>query len=55
MDNTENVIEKKCRLLLEKALQHEATDIHLVPSIDGYDVFFNQNNKLTKNGALPPN
>ena len=54
MDNTENVIEKKCRLLLEKALQHEATDIHLVPSIDGYDVFFNQNNKLTKNGALPP-
>lgn len=54
MDNTENIIEQKCRTLLEKALQYEATDIHLVPSIEGYDVLFNRSTKLTKTGTLPP-
>ncbi len=54
MDKTENVIEQKCNKLLKKALSHGATDIHLVPSSDGYDVLFNQNTKLTKTGSLPP-
>ena len=54
MDKTENIVEQKCRQLLENALQYEATDIHLVPSLEGYDVLFNRNAKLTKNGTLPP-
>ena len=55
MDKTENIVERKCRKLLEKALQYEATDIHLVPSLEGYDILFNRNTKLTKTGTLPPN
>lgn len=54
MDKTENIVEQKCRELLEKALRHEATDIHLVPSLEGYDILFNRNTKLTKTGTLPP-
>lgn len=54
MYTSENIIEQKCRTLLEKAVRHEVTDIHLVPSTEGYDILFNQNTKLTKNGTLPP-
>lgn len=55
MDKTENIVEQKCRELLEKALQYEATDIHLVPLLEGYDILFNRNTKLTKTGTLSPN
>ena len=40
MIRDDNVIERKSFQLLEKAIRHEATDIHLVPVSDGYEVSF---------------
>lgn len=54
MDKNENVIEQRCFELLEKAVEKEATDIHFVPADHHYDIFLNQNFKLTKIGSLPP-
>lgn len=54
MERHVNVVEQKCLHLLEKALTYEATDIHLVPSKDGYDVLFNKDTKLNKAHTLPP-
>jgi len=39
--------------LLEKALIYEATDIHLVPTKEGYEVLFKKDAKLNKSGTLP--
>lgn len=49
-----NVVERKCLMLLEKALLHEASDIHLIPMKMGYDIFFKKDSKLSKNGVLLP-
>lgn len=54
MKNHENVVEQKCMNLLRNALAYEATDIHLVPSEQGYDVLFNKDAKLNKAHTLPP-
>ncbi|WP_342511364.1 competence type IV pilus ATPase ComGA [Sporosarcina sp. FSL K6-1522] len=50
----DNVIERKCFQLLEKAISYEATDIHLVPMSEGYDVSFKKDSKLDRSGILPP-
>lgn len=54
MEKQENLVERKCMQLLNKALDYEATDIHLVPAEDGYDVLFNKDTKLNKAHKLPP-
>ncbi|CAM3122575.1 competence type IV pilus ATPase ComGA [Filibacter tadaridae] len=54
MDKQHNVVEHKCFRLLEKAIVYEANDIHLVPTLDGYDVSFKKDARLDKYGSLPP-
>lgn len=54
MIRDDNVIELKSFQLLEKAIRHEATDIHLVPVLDGYEVSFKKELKLERSGTLPP-
>lgn len=54
MGKYENVVERKCMQLLEKALEYEATDIHLIPTKEGYEVLFNKDTKLHKNNSLLP-
>src|SRR6185312_15113751 len=34
--------------------QQEATDIHLVPMAEGYDISFKKDSKLERSGSLPP-
>ena len=46
MNKPENVIERKSMQLLESAIAYEATDIHLVPSEEGYTVSFKKDLKL---------
>lgn len=54
MVSTENIVEHKSFQLLEKAIQQEATDIHLVPMAEGYDISFKKDSKLERSGSLPP-
>lgn len=54
MENRDNLIEKKCFDLLERAIANEATDIHLVPMQDRYDICFKKNSKLERSGIFPP-
>ncbi|WP_262173344.1 competence type IV pilus ATPase ComGA [Saccharococcus sp. Marseille-Q5394] len=54
MENRDNLIEKKCFELLERAIANEATDIHLVPLQDRYDICFKKNSKLERSGTFPP-
>ena len=54
MSKYENVVERKCMQLLEKALNYEATDIHLIPTKEGYEVLFNKDSKLNKTSSLLP-
>ncbi|MHA6259500.1 competence type IV pilus ATPase ComGA [Sporosarcina sp. CAU 1771] len=54
MESQGNIIEQKCIELLEKALSFEATDIHLVPTREGYDVSFKKDARLEKSYTLPP-
>ena len=49
-----NVVEQKSFQLLEKAIEYEATDIHLVPMIEGYDVSFKKDSRLGRSGTIPP-
>ncbi|MFJ7933665.1 competence type IV pilus ATPase ComGA [Sporosarcina sp. NPDC096371] len=54
MIRNDNIVEKKSFQLLETAIQYEASDIHFVPMIDGYDVLFKKDAKLHQSGTLPP-
>ncbi|WP_252502952.1 competence type IV pilus ATPase ComGA [Sporosarcina sp. Marseille-Q4943] len=54
MDNRDNLVEKKCFDLLERAIANEATDIHLVPLNDRYDICFKKNSRLERSGTYPP-
>ncbi|MGG0667618.1 competence type IV pilus ATPase ComGA [Lederbergia citrisecunda] len=54
MENRDNLVEKKCFDLLERAIENEATDIHLVPMQDRYDICFKMNSKLERSGTYPP-
>lgn len=54
MDQKENVIEQKCYELLQQAIDHDASDIHLIPANNGYAVNFNRATKLTQISTLPP-
>lgn len=54
MEKKDNFIEDKCFTLLEKAIDHDATDIHLVPMQDHYDVCFKKNSKLHQYVVYPP-
>lgn len=40
--------------LLEKALRYEATDIHFVPTREGYDVSFKKDGRLERSNTFPP-
>ncbi|MFS0689734.1 competence type IV pilus ATPase ComGA [Sporosarcina sp. 179-K 8C2 HS] len=54
MENRDNLVEKKCFDLLERAIANEATDIHLVPLNNHYDICFKKNSKLERSGTYPP-
>lgn len=54
MENRDNLIEKKSFDLLERAIADAATDIHLVPMQDRYDIYFKKNVKLERTGTFPP-
>ena len=54
MVKQDNIIEFKCMQLLEKAAIYDATDIHLVPTKQGYDVSFKKDLKLGRSGTFPP-
>ncbi|MGN7387826.1 competence type IV pilus ATPase ComGA [Sporosarcina sp. SAFN-015] len=54
MENRDNIVEKKCFDLLERAIANEATDIHFVPMHDHYDISFKKNSKLERSGTFPP-
>lgn len=54
MIRNDNVVEQKSFQLLETAIQYEASDIHLVPLREGYDVLFKKNARLDRSGTLPP-
>ena len=54
MEKPDNLIERKCFALLEKAISHQATDIHLVPMRDTYEVRFKINSKLETSSTIPP-
>jgi competence protein ComGA len=54
MEKNNNIIEQRCIELLEKALQSEASDIHLVPSQKKYDVLFKKDSKLQRSGVISP-
>ncbi|WHT47492.1 hypothetical protein QNH10_15130 [Sporosarcina thermotolerans] len=53
MEMRTNLIEIKCFELLERAIFNDATDIHLVPMREGYDVRFKKNSKLERAGTYP--
>ncbi|WP_301107388.1 competence type IV pilus ATPase ComGA [Sporosarcina sp.] len=53
MELTANPIEKTCFQLLEKAIQSEATDLHFVPTSDGYDVAIRKHSVFSKIGQFP--
>ena len=53
MIKNENVVEQKSFQLLEKAIKYDATDIHLVPMKEGYDVLFKKDSRLDQSGTLP--
>lgn len=54
MENRDNLIENKCFALLGQAIANKATDIHLVPMQDRYDICFKINSKLERRGTFPP-
>ena len=54
MEQRNNIIERKCMELLEKAIAYEATDIHLIPTKEAYDVSFKKDSQLEKSGTIPP-
>lgn len=54
MEKRDNLIEKKCFALLENAIANQATDIHLVPLKDNYEVRFKINSKLETSSSFPP-
>lgn len=54
MENRDNIVEKKCFSLLERAIANDSTDIHLVPIQDRYDIYFKKNSKLERSGTYPP-
>lgn len=54
MEKQDNIIEHKCMDLLEKALRYEATDIHFVPTKEGYDISFKKDAKLERFSTFPP-
>lgn len=53
MEIEQNPIEKTCLQLLEKAIHSEATDIHFVPTIEGYDVTIRKHSYFSKIGQYP--
>ncbi|AXH99016.1 competence protein ComG [Sporosarcina sp. PTS2304] len=53
MKINENPIEKTCFQLLEKAIQSEATDMHFVPTAEGYDVTIRKHSVFSKIGQFP--
>ncbi|WP_153732945.1 competence type IV pilus ATPase ComGA [Sporosarcina obsidiansis] len=53
METVSNPIEKTCFQLLEKAIHSEATDIHFVPTSEGYDVTIRKHALFSKIGHFP--
>ncbi|MBY0220907.1 MULTISPECIES: competence type IV pilus ATPase ComGA [Sporosarcina] len=53
MEIIANPIEKTCFQLLEKAIHLEATDIHFVPTAEGYDVTIRKHALFSKIGQFP--
>ena len=53
METETNPIEKTCLQLLQKAIDSEATDIHFVPTVEGYDVTIRKHAYFSKIGQYP--
>ncbi|PIC78568.1 competence protein ComG [Sporosarcina sp. P19] len=53
METEKNPIEKTCVQLLEKAIKSGATDIHFVPTTEGYDVTIRKHSYFSKIGQYP--
>lgn len=47
-----NIIEKKSEDLIERAVKARASDIHIIPSIDLYTIYFRLHTKLVPAGKL---
>ncbi|WJY28460.1 competence type IV pilus ATPase ComGA [Sporosarcina trichiuri] len=54
METQDNLIEQKCFQLLQQAIGADATDIHMVPSEQDYDLFHKKGSRLERIGKLPP-
>ncbi|GEK33913.1 competence type IV pilus ATPase ComGA [Kurthia sibirica] len=48
-----NIIEKKCTVLLRRALSFEASDILIVPTNEEYSVYFRKYNRRIEIGKIP--
>lgn len=53
MDQSNNLIEKKCFQLLEKAISEDASDIHFVPGNEDYQITFRKNFAFYTVGSFP--
>lgn len=49
----ESIVEKKCLQLLQRALQFEATDVHLLPKKNMYQIYFRKYNRSIATGEIP--
>lgn len=49
----ESIIEKKCLHLMKKALHFQASDVHMLPSKEGYQIYFRKFNRLIAAGEIP--
>lgn len=49
----ESLIEKKCMQLLNQALELEASDLHMLPTREHYQLFFRKYNRLMAAGEIP--
>lgn len=54
LETQDNIIERKCFQLLERAIEDGASDIHLVPSEESYVTFHKKSSRLERTGDLPP-
>lgn len=51
--DTETVVEQKTMQLLKKAMEFNATDLHLLPTTDRYEIYFRKYGKLVPISGLP--
>ncbi|WP_336824649.1 competence type IV pilus ATPase ComGA [Sporosarcina sp. USHLN248] len=53
MERKDNLIEEKSFKLLLKAIEYEASDIHFVPTRNGYEILFKKHAKIVRVDTFP--